>query len=291
MKKLVLVLAAILAVALAAVPGAVARPDGAAADPGLTRGSITVGATLPLSGPASLYARIGTGMRAYFSYINARRARSDGKRGRLRPADRPQGLRRRLPGGPDRPADAARGRAGPRLRDARRARDREPAGHPRVHEPAQGPAALRLDRPQRVRPALPAEPVDDRLAAGLRPGGHPPRALRPREPPELAGRGAPPERRLRPGVRSRASRARPEPAASSRPRPIRVAAAPPSSPVPTARLRASGADTFLMSPRRRETITALVVAYRLGWRPNKLVNSVGATDTYMTAVRELRRLA
>ncbi len=80
MKKLVLVLAAILAVALAAVPGAVARPDGAAADPGITSKSITIGATLPLSGPASLYARIGTGMRAYFSYINARRAR-DGKRG------------------------------------------------------------------------------------------------------------------------------------------------------------------------------------------------------------------
>ncbi len=74
MKKLVLVLAAILAVALAAVPGAVARPDGATADPGVTSKSITIGATLPLSGPASLYARIGTGMRAYFSYINARRA-------------------------------------------------------------------------------------------------------------------------------------------------------------------------------------------------------------------------
>ena len=81
MKKLVLVLAALLAVALAAVPGAVARPDGAAADPGVSSRSITIGATLPLSGPASLYARIGTGMRAYFSYINARRARADGKRG------------------------------------------------------------------------------------------------------------------------------------------------------------------------------------------------------------------
>ena len=157
MKKLVLVLAALLAVGLAAVPGAVARPDGATADPGVTSQSITIGATLPLSGPASLYARIGTGMRAYFSYINARRAR-DGKRGRLRPADRPQGLRRPLPGGPDRPADPARGGAGPRLRDARRARHREPAGGPRVHEPAQGPAAVRLHRPQRVRPALPAEP-------------------------------------------------------------------------------------------------------------------------------------
>jgi ABC-type branched-subunit amino acid transport system substrate-binding protein len=78
MKKRFLVLAVIGAVALvAAIPGALARPG---ADPGITPRSITIGSTLPLSGAASLYARIGTGMRAYFSYINARRAR-DGKRG------------------------------------------------------------------------------------------------------------------------------------------------------------------------------------------------------------------
>src|SRR5918992_379314 len=79
MKKWFLVLAATIAAAalLMAVPGALARP---AADPGVTSRSITIGTTLPLSGPASLYARIGTGMRAYFSYINARRAR-DGRRG------------------------------------------------------------------------------------------------------------------------------------------------------------------------------------------------------------------
>src|SRR3970282_1655813 len=62
---------------MVAIPGAVARP---AADPGVGRTGITIGTTLPLSGPASLYARIGTGMRTYFSYINARRG-SDGKRG------------------------------------------------------------------------------------------------------------------------------------------------------------------------------------------------------------------
>jgi hypothetical protein len=56
-------------------------------------------------------------------------------------------------------------------------------------------------------------------------------------------------------------------------------------PGPVARLRASGADTFLIIATPTESITALVVAYRLGWRPNKLVNSVGATDTYMTLAR------
>ena len=60
---------------------------------------------------------------------------------------------------------------------------------------------------------------------------------------------------------------------------------------PTARLRASGADTLLVIATPTESITALVVAYRLGWKPNKLVNSVGATDAFMTAAAELRRLA
>jgi branched-chain amino acid transport system substrate-binding protein len=52
-----------------------------------------------------------------------------------------------------------------------------------------------------------------------------------------------------------------------------------------ARLRASGADTFLVIATPTESVTALVTAYRLGWRPNKLVNSVGATDTFMTLAR------
>jgi branched-chain amino acid transport system substrate-binding protein len=56
-------------------------------------------------------------------------------------------------------------------------------------------------------------------------------------------------------------------------------------PAPTARLRASGADTFLIIATPTESITALVTAYRLGWRPNKLVNSVGATNSFMAAAR------
>src|SRR5918996_901347 len=84
MKKLYVGLATAAAAALTvAVPSAFPRYEAAArphADPGVSSRSITIGATLPLSGPASLYARIGTGMRTYFSHINARRAR-DGNRG------------------------------------------------------------------------------------------------------------------------------------------------------------------------------------------------------------------
>jgi branched-chain amino acid transport system substrate-binding protein len=47
--------------------------------PGITAKTITIGGTFPLTGPAAAYAPIPLGMRAYFSYINARRL--NGKRG------------------------------------------------------------------------------------------------------------------------------------------------------------------------------------------------------------------
>jgi branched-chain amino acid transport system substrate-binding protein len=59
------------------VPGAL---GGAAQTPGVTAKSITIGGTFPLTGPAAAYAPIPLGMKAYFSYINARRG-PDGKRG------------------------------------------------------------------------------------------------------------------------------------------------------------------------------------------------------------------
>ena len=52
----------------------------ATAEPGITAKSVTIGGTFPLTGPASLYATIPSAMKAYFSYINARRG-PDGKRG------------------------------------------------------------------------------------------------------------------------------------------------------------------------------------------------------------------
>ena len=42
--------------------------------PGVTAKSVTIGGTFPLTGPAASYAPIPVGMKAYFSYINARRA-------------------------------------------------------------------------------------------------------------------------------------------------------------------------------------------------------------------------
>jgi len=73
------VLLASLAV-VAALGFSVSAVTAATAEDGVTAKTITIGATFPLTGPASGYAPIAGGMKAYFSYINARRG-ADGKRG------------------------------------------------------------------------------------------------------------------------------------------------------------------------------------------------------------------
>jgi branched-chain amino acid transport system substrate-binding protein len=79
-----LLLAGALVAMLAALSTATAAPEittAPSATPGVTSRSITIGGTFPLSGPASLYAPIPKGMKAYFSYVNKRRSKVDGKRG------------------------------------------------------------------------------------------------------------------------------------------------------------------------------------------------------------------
>jgi branched-chain amino acid transport system substrate-binding protein len=81
--RALIALAAVLAALAVCIPGAFARFDSGAAPaatPGVTKTSITIGATFPLSGPASLYAPIPRGMEAYFNYINNRKG-PDGKKG------------------------------------------------------------------------------------------------------------------------------------------------------------------------------------------------------------------
>ena len=80
MRRVALAGLALVGVLLLAVPSAFAKADVVAADPGITSKTITIGGTFPLTGPASSYAPIPAAMKAYFSYINARRG-PDGKRG------------------------------------------------------------------------------------------------------------------------------------------------------------------------------------------------------------------
>jgi branched-chain amino acid transport system substrate-binding protein len=81
-KKLLLAGLLVAASLTVALPGAFAKPaeQAANAQEGITSKTITLGGTFPLSGPVSRYAPIAFGMKAYFSYVNARRGK-DGKRG------------------------------------------------------------------------------------------------------------------------------------------------------------------------------------------------------------------
>jgi branched-chain amino acid transport system substrate-binding protein len=75
-RKLIACGAALVAALALSVPGAL----GSAEQQGITAKTIVIGGTFPLTGPAAAYAPIPVGMRAYFSFINARRG-PDGKRG------------------------------------------------------------------------------------------------------------------------------------------------------------------------------------------------------------------
>src|SRR5262245_12167728 len=56
------------------------RATSVAATPGVTKSSIVIGGTFPLSGPVASYAPIARGMEAYFNYVNNRKG-PDGKKG------------------------------------------------------------------------------------------------------------------------------------------------------------------------------------------------------------------
>jgi branched-chain amino acid transport system substrate-binding protein len=70
-RKLVVLATALVAALALTVPGAIGGPE---QTPGVTAKTITLGGTFPLTGPAASYAPIPLGMKAYFSYVNARRA-------------------------------------------------------------------------------------------------------------------------------------------------------------------------------------------------------------------------
>ena len=77
MRKLIVSAVVLIAALAFTVSGAL---GGAEQTPGITAKSIVIGGTFPLTGPAAPYAPIGTGIRTYFSYINARKG-PDKKRG------------------------------------------------------------------------------------------------------------------------------------------------------------------------------------------------------------------
>ena len=145
------------------VTAAFAGTGGAAADPGVTATSILLGATSPLTGPASAYASVARGADAYFKYVNAR----GGVNGRkiqykilddgYNPAQTVQ-------------RDAPARRAGQRVRDLQRARHRAEPRRPRLPQRPEGAAALRRVGRDDVRPETAKYPYTIGLPAEL-PGG------------------------------------------------------------------------------------------------------------------------
>ena len=69
MRKLHVVWVIVVCALATLVAGALAART---SDPGVTATSITIGGTIPLSGPASAYASVGRGAGAYFSYVNSK---------------------------------------------------------------------------------------------------------------------------------------------------------------------------------------------------------------------------
>jgi branched-chain amino acid transport system substrate-binding protein len=84
MRKVLLAVLTLGAALSVSLPVAFARTEATQAReavPGITKSSIVIGGTFPLSGIASLYAPIPRGMEAYFNFINARRDKKTGQRG------------------------------------------------------------------------------------------------------------------------------------------------------------------------------------------------------------------
>src|SRR2546422_4838731 len=79
-KRSLVFVALLLAVVATLAAAATAREGSSTAAPGVSRTSIKLGGTFPLSGFASIYGVIPHGMGAYFNYINHRKG-PDGKLG------------------------------------------------------------------------------------------------------------------------------------------------------------------------------------------------------------------
>ena len=163
MRKLIVCGVGLVAALALTVPGAF---GGAAQTPGVTAKTITIGGTFPLTGPAAAYAPIPVGMKAYFSYINARRG-PDGKRGVMgrqivwkfyddgyNPANTVQLTRRLVE---QDKVFATVGQLGTEHILAARS----------YLNQAEGAAGARLDRRLVLGHAVQGVPVDDRLAARL----------------------------------------------------------------------------------------------------------------------------
>ena len=276
-KRLVVLVATLTAVLTVTLPGALAGP----AVDGLTSKSITIGTTMPITGPANFYASIGAGMRAYFSHINARKAKADGKRGvygrqivlkvyddGYNPVNTLQQTRKAVE------QDKVFAMVGGLGTEAQLA-VRSYLNQRKVPQIYVSTGATTFGRDHKQFPwSIGWQP--DYIQEGIALGKH----LRNTKPNAKVGvlyQNDDYGKDLLLGFRKTAG------SLVTATESYEVGSSAVTS--QTARLRASGADTFLIIAIPGPTITALVTAYRIGWRPTLLVNSVGATDVWITAAQ------
>jgi branched-chain amino acid transport system substrate-binding protein len=282
MKKFLLILGLTAAVALLAViPGALGRTQ---ATPGVTSNNVKIGTTLPLSGPAALYARIGTGMKAYFSYINARKSPTDHKRGVY-------GRQITLNIYDDGYLEANT------VQQTRRAVEQDGVFAMLGGLGTENQLAVRDYLNQKKVPQLYvstglsgfSDVKDYPWTIGWQPDyvqegillGKYVKANIPNAKVGVVFQNDDYGKEELSGFQVGAG-ASSVVASRGYPRGGGAAAVTPLIP----QLRASGADTLLVIATPTESITALAVAYKIGWKPNKIVNSVGATDTFMALAKQ-----
>jgi len=279
MKTLLVTGVAGLVAALAiTIPGALAST---AATPGVTKTSVTIGTTMPITGPANFYASIGAGMRAYFSYVNTRKAKSDGKRGvygrqivfkveddGYNPVNTLQKTRKLVE------QDHVLAMVGGLGTEAQLG-VRGYLNQQKVPQLYVSTGSTQFGAEHKQFPwSLGWQP--DYLQEGIALGKYI-RGTKPSAKVAVLYQDDQYGKDLLNGFRKTAGRM----IGATESYPVGSTAV--SSQV--ARLRASGADTFLIIAIPGPAITALVTAYRIGWHPTLLVNSVGATDVWMTAAQ------
>jgi branched-chain amino acid transport system substrate-binding protein len=277
-KRLVVLVATLTAVLTVSLPGALAGP---AATPGVTARSVTIGTTMPITGPANFYASVGAGMRAYFSWVNARKAKGDGKRGvygrqiilkveddGYNPVNTLQKTRKLVE------QDKVFAMVGGLGTEAQLA-VRGYLNQRKVPQIYVSTGATQFGSQHKQYPwSIGWQP--DYIQEGIALGKHV-RSTNPNAKVGVLYQNDDYGKDLLLGFRKTAG------ALVTATESYEVGSTAVTS--QTARLRASGADTFLIIAIPGPTITALVTAYRIGWRPKLLVNSVGATDVWLTAAQ------
>ena len=281
MKRLVFSVVIAGAIMTLGLSGALAKPQ--AGTPGVTATTIDIGGTFPYSGPASLYSSIPKGMKAYFSYINKRKGQ-DGKRGVYGrqvhftalddgyvPANAVQLTRQLVE---QNKVFALVGGLGTDNQTA----VRDYLNQMKVPQLFVSAGATTFDAdhakyPWTIgwQPTYHAEGTAYAQYLNAHDSGAKVGVLYQND-----GYGTDYLNSFTAALKNKNQIVDSEP--------YEVTA--PSVQSQVVKLFASGADTFVIFATPTATIQALVIAYKIGWKPKKYVNSVSATDTFLTLAQK-----